>query len=54
MKKLADRSDKNAFNFLMKSGTNRLSSNNLKDAYLEFKLAQLIYTQHGCVYPILI
>nr|WP_321224184.1 hypothetical protein [uncultured Psychroserpens sp.] len=36
------RLDENAFNFLMKSGKNRLLSNNLKGAHSEFKLALAI------------
>jgi len=54
MKKLAHRADKNAYHFLMNSGKNRLSSNNLLGAYSEFKLAQAIYPQDDCVNQVLI
>lgn len=38
--------DKNAFNFLIKSGKNRLENSNIFGAYSEFKLAYKINQEH--------
>jgi hypothetical protein len=54
LQKLVVRFDENAFNFLMRSGRIRLIFNNLKDAYLEFNLAQAIYPQDDFLHQILI
>lgn len=49
-----DRNNTFAFNFLMKSGTSRLTSNNLKGAHSEFKLAYAIYPNDETVNQLLI
>lgn len=54
LQKLAERSDKNAFNFLMKSAVYRLESNNLKSAHSELTLARAIYPTDENVNQLLI
>ncbi|MFD2917837.1 hypothetical protein [Psychroserpens luteus] len=54
LQKRAKRADKNAFNFLMNSGMNRLRANNLVGAHSEFKLAKAIYPNDDTVNQLLI